>query len=66
MPRMTPNKPAPVQESAAGDLIEVQSKIHDDLRQPSTGKWIRGNQMETLLDDGWLENQINAGLLKKV
>lgn len=47
-------------------LVKVESKIHSDLRQPSTGTWIPGMGEAHLLDDGWLENQINSQLLRKV
>lgn len=44
-------------------LVEVESKTFSDLRQPSTGTWITGKGVAFLLDDGWLENQINSKLL---
>lgn len=45
-------------------LVLVESKIHSDLRQPSTGKWLPGKGQAHLLNDGWLENQINSQLVK--
>lgn len=45
-------------------LVEVLSLIDSDLRQPSTGTWITGKSTEYLLDDGWLENQINSRLMQ--
>lgn len=47
-------------------LVKVESKIHSDLRQPSTGTWLPGKGQAHLLNDGWLENQINSQLVQLV
>lgn len=47
-------------------LVPVENVRHTAFMQPSTGKWIKGGATENLLDDGWLENHVKAGLLKKV
>lgn len=47
-------------------LVPVENLRTTSFMQPSTGKWIKGGQTENLLDDGWLENQVKAKLLKKV
>jgi hypothetical protein len=45
-------------------LVLVESLTFSDLRQPSTGTWIKGKGEEHLLNDGWLQNQVNSKLLK--
>lgn len=44
-------------------LVLVESRSFSDLKQPSTGTWIYGKGQAHLLNDGWLENQINAKLM---
>lgn len=46
-------------------LIYVENLSFSDMRQASTGKWIKGKGKEYLLEDGWLRNQIAAGILRK-
>lgn len=47
-------------------LVEVENLRPTAFMQASTGKWIQGHSTETLLDDGWLENQVKAKLLKRL
>lgn len=46
-------------------LVYVENLSFSDMRQASTGKWIAGKGKEYLLEDGWLRNQIAAGILRK-
>lgn len=44
-------------------LLEVTNVSKGELRQHSTGLTIQAGETKGLLEDGWLENQLNAGLL---
>lgn len=43
-------------------LVTVANNSKVQLRQPSSGTWIKGKA--DLRNDGWLHNQVRAGLLK--
>ncbi len=53
------------EEEPAERLIKVTNLSKNDLRQPSTGIWIAAGERRGLREDGWMRNQINAGLLTK-
>ncbi len=62
-------KPTPVKRKADTEgpkLVTVQNLTHSFLRQPSTGIVVMGKAQAEMKDDGWLQNQIGAGLLKAV
>lgn len=47
-------------------LVEIYNPRNADFRQYSTGTWIMAKQTAWLLNDSWLENQIEAKLLERV
>ena len=47
-------------------LVEVENLKSMAQRQPSTGTWIEPKSTAHVLDDYWLENQVKAGILKRV
>lgn len=53
-------------EPVESKLVKVENLTFSFLRQPSTGITIQGKAFAELKDDGWLQNQIGAGLLKRV
>lgn len=55
-----------VVEPAESKLVTVENLTHSFLRQPSTGITIQGKAKAELKNDGWLQNQIAANLLKAV
>lgn len=59
-------KPAKKAEQSESKLVKVENLTFSFLRQPSTGIVIQGKATAELKEDGWLENQINARLLKRV
>lgn len=59
-------KPAKKVEAAESKLVKVENLTFSFQRQPSTGIVIMGKATAELKDDGWLENQINARILKRV
>ena len=56
-------KPVVAQESK---MVKVENLTFSFLRQPSTGITVQGKSFAEMKEDGWLQNQIGAGLLKKV
>lgn len=61
VPKAEKAKPA-----VKSELVMVENLTHSFLRQPSTGIVIVGKAKAELKDDGWLQNQIGANLLKRV
>lgn len=59
-------KPAKKVEAAESKLVKVENLTHSFQRQPSTGIVILGKAVAELKEDGWLQNQVGAGLLKLV
>lgn len=55
-------------EESADDaeLVTVRNAAKSSLRQPSSGWEIEPGKSRKLLNDGWLENQLNAQLLVRV
>lgn len=53
-------------EAGTPTLVEVESLAGSSLRQHSSGWVIRPKERRMMILDGWLENQIQHGLLKKV
>lgn len=62
-PKAAPVKAAPVK---AGAPVNVCNIGRGYLRQPSSGVTVYPKETKPMTDDGWLDNQIRAGLLKKV
>lgn len=48
------------------EMVEVENLKNMAQMQPSTGIWIEPKGTAHLLDDGWLDNQCHAKILKKV
>ena len=53
-------------ENDPGRLVTVRNLSGSDLRQHGTGMVIAAKAVKDMANDGWLKNQIRAGLLKKV
>jgi hypothetical protein len=55
-----------VAKKPKSELVTVLNLTHTYFVQPSTKIRIAGKEQIEMKDDGWLENQINAKLLKRV
>ena len=53
-------------EAEGPKMVKVENLTHSLFRQPSTGITVQGKATAELKEDGWLQNQVGAGLLKLV
>ncbi|MCY1290328.1 hypothetical protein D9M68_854070 [compost metagenome] len=68
---MTDTKPdteekKPAAKKGKSDLVEVFNRCDHFFVQPSTGIRIGGKATAELKEDGWLRNQLSAGLMERV
>lgn len=61
-----PEEPAVAEEADKPEFVKVENVRKTGFRQPSTEWWIRGGEVRLMANDGWLENHVNAQLLKVV
>ena len=59
----TEGEPAQAAPEEKPKLLTVTNRAKSSLRQPSSGWIIKSGESREMLNDGWLENQLNARLL---
>ncbi len=59
----TAGEPAQAAPEEKPKLLTVTNRAKSSLRQPSSGWIIKSGESREMLNDGWLENQLNARLL---